>query len=98
MYAGAEVPLNIMPIVIHNHWIDKLAVLTGVLSGFALYPQVFMLVMSGSAENVSLVTYVIILGNSVVWLLYSIHRGLLSLAIPSVLNIFASIAVVIWFF
>ena len=87
-----------MPITIHNHWIDKLAVLTGVLSGFALYPQIFLLITSGSTENVSLVTYVIILGNSIVWLAYSIHRGLISLAIPSILNIFASAVVIVWFF
>ena len=87
-----------MSIVIHNHWIDKLAVLTGVLSGFALYPQIFILITSGSTEDVSLAMYAIILGNSVVWLVYSIHRGLLSLAIPSILNIFASILVIVWFF
>jgi len=87
-----------MSITIHNHWIDKLALLTGVLSGFALYPQIFIIIMSGSAEGVSLTTYAIIFGNSIVWLMYSIHRGLISLAIPSVLNIFASLAVIVWFF
>lgn len=86
-----------MPIVIHNHWIDKLAVLTGVLSGFALYPQIFIIITSGSVEDVSLTTYAIIFGNSIVWLMYSIHRGLISLTIPSVLNIFASAAVIVWF-
>ena len=87
-----------MPIIIHNHWIDKLAVLTGVVSGFALYPQIFIIITSGSAESVSLTTYSIILLNSIVWLTYSIHRGLISLAIPSVLNIFASAVVIVWFF
>lgn len=87
-----------MPIVIHNHWIDKLAVITGIVSGFALYPQIFALTTSGTTEHISIVTYVIILANSVVWLMYSIHRGLLSLAIPSILNIFASGGVVIWYF
>ena len=81
----------------HHHWIDKLAVLTGVLSGFALYPQVYIVIMSASAENVSITTYAVILGNSIVWLVYSIHRGLLSLAIPSILNILASAAVMVWF-
>jgi uncharacterized protein with PQ loop repeat len=87
-----------MPIVIHNHWIDKLAVFTGIVSGFALYPQIYTLMASGTTENVSIVTFVIILANSVVWLMYSIHRGLLSLAIPSILNIFASGGVIIWYF
>ena len=87
-----------MLIFIHNHWIDKLAVLTGAVSGFALYPQIFIIITSGSTESVSLTTYAIILLNSIVWLVYSIHRGLISLAIPSILNIFASAAAVIWFF
>lgn len=93
----ARITLSPMPITFHNHWIDKLAVLTGVLSGFALYPQVFSVIMSGSSENVSLTTYAIIFGNSIVWLIYSIHRRLLSLAIPSILNIFASAALIGWF-
>jgi len=88
---------NSMPIVIHNHWIDKLAVLTGVVSGFALYPQIFIIITSGSPESVSLTTYAIILLNSIVWFTYSIHRGLISLAIPSILNIFASAVVIAWF-
>jgi len=87
-----------MPIVIHNHWIDKLALLTGAVSGLALYPQIFLIFTSGTAESVSITTYAIILMNSIVWLVYSIHRGLLSLAIPSILNIFASAGVIVWFF
>ena len=86
-----------MPIVIHNHWIDKLALLTGAVSGFALYPQIFIIFTSGSTESVSITTYGIILLNSIVWLVYAIHRGLLSLAIPSILNIFASAGVIVWF-
>ncbi len=87
-----------MPITVHNHWIDKLAVFTGIVSGFALYPQIYLIIMSGSREGVSLTTYAIILANSIVWLTYSVHRGLISLAIPSILNIFASLVVAIWYF
>ncbi|OGG50361.1 hypothetical protein A2704_05460 [Candidatus Kaiserbacteria bacterium RIFCSPHIGHO2_01_FULL_54_36b] len=87
-----------MPITIHNHWIDKLAVVTGIVSGFALYPQIFTIIANGSTEAMSLTTYVIILGNSVVWLLYSMHRGLFSLAIPSILNMCACAAAIVWFF
>jgi uncharacterized protein with PQ loop repeat len=86
-----------MPFTIHNHWIDKLAVVTGVLSGFALYPQIIVTIASGSTETVSLTMYVIIFGNSIVWLLYSMHRGLFSLAIPSILNIFACAILIAWY-
>lgn len=86
-----------MPLVIHNHWIDKLAVAVGVLSGFALYPQVYLIITTPSPEGVSLTMYAIIFLNSIVWLAYSVHRALFSLAIPSVLNIIASAAVLVWF-
>ena len=87
-----------MPIVIHNHWIDKLAVLVGVISGFALYPQVFIILSGPSFDGVSITTYAIIFCNSIVWLMYSIHRALVSLAIPSILNILAAGAVVVGYF
>ncbi len=87
-----------MPIVIHNHWIDKLAVLVGVISGFALYPQVFIIISTSNLEGVSIATYAIIFCNSIVWLVYSIHRALFSLAIPSILNILAAGAVIVHYF
>jgi len=84
-----------VPIVIHNHWIDRLAIVAGFLSGLALYPQVYLL-MTTSPEGVSIATFAIIFFNSIVWLVYSMHRGLWTLAIPSVLNIIASGAVLVW--
>jgi len=91
-----ELTYHDMPIL-HHHIIDKLAIATGVASGLALYPQVYLVITSASADNVSITTYAIILVNSIVWLVYSIHRDLLLLAIPSVLNILASVAVIAWF-
>lgn len=84
-----------MPIKLHNHLIDKIAVITGILSGFALYPQVWT-ILNGAHDGVSIATYVIIFCNSVVWLLYAIHRQLLSLVLPSVLNMIAAGVVIGW--
>lgn len=78
-----------MPLKLHNHLIDKVAVITGLFSGFALYPQVWA-ILNGVHDGVSIATYAIIFCNSVVWLLYAIHRQLLSLVLPSVLNMIAA--------
>jgi len=77
-------------IPLHTHFIDKLAFLNGFVSGVALYPQAWAVLMKGTAAGVSLATFLIILLNSIVWLVYSMHRGLLSLAVASILNIIAS--------
>lgn len=74
----------------HHHVIDKLAFINGLVSGLALYPQVYSVLSTGSTVGISLTTFVVIMVNSVVWLLYAIHRTLISLAIASLLNLFAS--------
>ena len=83
-----------MDTFLHNHLIDRLALANGFISGVALYPQVWTVLSSGSTVGVSLPTFLLILFNSVVWLLYAVHRGLISLGIASVLNILASIILV----
>lgn len=82
----------------HHHWIDRLAIAAGILSGVALYPQIYIILTSPGIVGVSATTYAVILGNNIVWLAYSLHRRLLSLGIASVLNILGSGAVVVWFF
>jgi uncharacterized protein with PQ loop repeat len=79
-----------MAVTIHRHFIDRLALLNGLISGIALYPQVWEVLQNHSAGGISLPTFSVILINSVVWLLYAAHRGLVSLAVASVFNIVAS--------
>lgn len=78
-----------MPITIHHHLIDRLALLVAASSGFSLIPQVWKVYTDGP-DGVALASFVIICLNSSVWLMYAIHRGLLSLAISSILNIITS--------
>ncbi|MCR4279121.1 MAG: hypothetical protein NUV78_00030 [Candidatus Zambryskibacteria bacterium] len=79
----------------HHHFIDRLAFFNGIVSGVALYPQVWAVLSSGSSLGVSLPTFIIILLNSLVWLTYSIHRGLISLAIASIFHFIASTILVV---
>lgn len=79
-----------MPNLLHHHLIDRIALLNGLVSGIALYPQVWTVLSNSSTAGISLPTFLLIFFNSIVWLLYAIHRGLISLGIASVLNIIAS--------
>lgn len=74
---------------IHTHLIDKIAVANGIFSGLALYPQIYDVLFRGGFTNFSSLSLVLILCNSIVWILYSIHRRLISLFIASVLNFIA---------
>jgi uncharacterized protein with PQ loop repeat len=86
--------------VIHHHVIDRLAFVNGLVSGIALYPQVWNVLAHESAANISTLTYTLILLNSLVWVMYAVHRGLLSLGIASLLNALASAALLlaVWVF
>lgn len=79
-----------MRLIQHQHVIDKIAFVNGLISGVALYPQVWAVLERGSAEGISTLSFALIFINSIVWFLYAIHRSLLTLAITSVLNMVAS--------
>ena len=68
---------------IHTHLIDKIAIANGVLSGLALYPQIYDVLFRGGFTNFSSLSLVLILLNSTVWTLYAVHRRLISLFIAS---------------
>lgn len=95
---AAKGPPSIQPIEpqLHIHLIDKLAFFNGLVSGIALYPQLFTLLVYGGKESVSVVTYSLIFSNSVVWVFYAMHRSLLSLFIASALNALAA-ALILFF-
>lgn len=79
-----------MSFIKHQHTIDKIAFVNGLVSGVALYPQVITTIASRSGEFVSPLSFFLIFINSIVWLLYSLHRSLFTLAITSMLNCIAS--------
>jgi hypothetical protein len=80
---------------LHTHFIDRLALLTGFLSGFALYPYIYQVLFQGVDNNLSTVTLLLILCNNVVWIAYSLHRILVSLFIASSLSLVAAFTLLI---
>lgn len=74
----------------HRHPIDRLGDANGLLTGIALYPQVFHLVMDHSTDGLSPATFFIIGFTSVIWLAYAIHRRVVPLMMSSTMNLLAS--------
>lgn len=76
--------------IIHRHLIDRLAFINGIVSGIALYPQLWSVLSLKAAEGISTLTYLLIFLNSLIWVAYAVHRGLFSLGVASLLNVVAS--------
>lgn len=70
----------------HRHDIDILANINALLSGFALYPQVYKVFNTGSVEDLAYSTFLIIFANSLVWLIYAQHQKIRPLFVSSMLN------------
>jgi hypothetical protein len=79
----------------HHHFIDKLAVVNGAVSGLALYPQIYLILALGVPNTLSSLTLWVILGNNIVWTMYGVHRSLASVTIAGVLSGFASAALLV---
>lgn len=70
----------------HTHPLDKVAEINGLLSGIALFPQVVKVATTKTTEGLSISTFVFILMNSLIWILYARHRSLPQLLLSSLLN------------
>lgn len=78
-------------IELHTHVIDKIAFINGLIAGIALYPQIFEIVYNGANNDFSTLSLGIITLNGLVWIVYALHRKLISLFIASLLNTIASL-------
>ena len=91
-----EVPYNRRMPETRPHFIDRIAFVVGATtSGLALFPQAWQ-VVNGTAAGIAVSTFGIIAFNSAVWLAYASHHKLLSLGISSLLNLVASLIIVLY--
>lgn len=74
----------------HNHPLDKIAEINGLLSGLALYPQVIKAIISKSVSGLSVYTFIFIFISSIIWIFYARHRSLPQVMISSFLNCVAA--------
>jgi uncharacterized protein with PQ loop repeat len=74
----------------HNHPIDQLTIGASLLSGVALYPQVFKVLATREVAGLAPSTFLFIAISNIIWLAYGIHRKSLPLLISGILNLIAS--------
>lgn len=82
-------------------YVDSLALLAmimGVFVSFANYPQTYEIVKRKSSKNVSLVTYLMLVPNSVIWVLYGLSLNNLPIIIANSLGLIGVLAVIIVYF
>lgn len=74
----------------HNHPIDQLTVGASLLSGVALFPQVFKILETKQVSGLSPSTFFILIVANCIWIAYGIHRKSVPLLISGTLNLVAS--------
>lgn len=79
----------------HSHFIDYLAVINSGISAIALFPQLISLGMGKSADGLSSLSFSLIAFNSIIWLMYGVHRRTPPLIVSSIFNAMASIGILI---
>lgn len=78
----------------HNHPIDRLTEAAALLSGVALYPQVFKIFSTKHVADLAPTTFLIMLVTNTIWIAYGIHRKSLPLLISGVMNLIAASIIV----
>ena len=75
---------------VHQHLIDRLILLSSVVSGVSLVPEVWRVLETHQANTMTGASLFIMLFNSLVWFIYGMHCGMRPLQISSVLTILTS--------
>ena len=85
-------------LVKHNHAIDQLTIGASLLSGVALYPQVFKAFSTRQVAGLAPSTFFFMTVSNSIWIAYGIHRKSLPLVISGVLNLIASVLILVMYF
>ena len=70
----------------HHHPIDFIADANALLSGFALYPQLFQVLKSHDVRALSSATFLILAAAQIIWFAYGIHRKAIPVIVTSLMN------------
>lgn len=82
----------------HKHAIDYIAEANSGISAVALLPQLYELLRGGTTRGLSSLSFFLIMLNSVIWLIYGIHRKTPPLIISSTFNATISLGILIMIF
>lgn len=90
MLAFIKKILEVLTDIQHRHFVDYLAQINSGISAVALFPQLYTTVIEKSSQGLSGTTFFLIACNSIIWMLYGLHRQIPPLIISSSLNFMAS--------
>lgn len=77
----------------HHHVIDYLANINSGISAIALFPQLYTTIIDQTTIGLSGVSFFLIALNSLIWVIYGIHRHTPPLIVSSSFNFLASVTI-----
>jgi MtN3 and saliva related transmembrane protein len=79
--------------------LELLATITGVVSSFAMLPQIYRIFKRKSAKDISIWTYVYMFVTGVIWVLYGINIHNFPIWVSNMIGSLAMMGVIVgWFF
>ena len=75
--------------------LETLATITGVVSSFAMLPQIYRIFKRKSAKDISIWTYLYMLGAGVIWVLYGLNIQSFPIWVSNLLGSLTMIGVII---
>ena len=78
--------------------LESLATITGVISSFAMLPQIYRIFKRKSAKDISIWTYLYMLAAGVIWILYGLNIQSYPIWVTNLIGSLTMIGIIIgWF-
>jgi MtN3 and saliva related transmembrane protein len=78
--------------------LETLATITGVASSFAMLPQIYRIFKRKSAKDISIWTYLYMLGAGVIWILYGLNIQSFPIWVSNLIGSLTMIGIIVgWF-
>jgi MtN3 and saliva related transmembrane protein len=78
--------------------LETLATITGVFSSFAMLPQIYRIFKRKSAKDISIWTFMYMLGAGVIWFLYGLNIQNFPILVSNLISNLAMVGIIIgWF-
>ena len=74
--------------------LETLATILGVITGFANVPQIIKILKYKSAKDISIITVLIFLASSIVWLLYGLQLESFPLIIANIIFVITYVIII----
>lgn len=69
--------------------------LAGFLTTVCMFPQLLKILITKSAKDVSIITFVVLILGEILWIIYGVYTNDLRITIPNVISCVISIAILV---